>query len=88
MPREYSQRVASGTDSTTESIRRVLLSVEDALEIVTRLFSGETVFLTGPILRHHDYRSLQRSSHGKHKVQEDVRIRIPLRAIWSMSDSS
>ena len=33
MPREYSQRVASGTDSTTESIRRVLLSVEDALEI-------------------------------------------------------
>jgi 8-oxo-dGTP pyrophosphatase MutT (NUDIX family) len=32
-PREYSQRVASGTDSTTESIRRVLLSVEDALEI-------------------------------------------------------
>jgi 8-oxo-dGTP pyrophosphatase MutT (NUDIX family) len=25
--------VASGTDSTTESIRRVLLSVEDALEI-------------------------------------------------------
>lgn len=33
MPREYSQRVASGTDSTTDSIRRVLLSVEDALEI-------------------------------------------------------
>ena len=33
MPREYSQRVTSGRDSTTESIRRVLLSVEDALEI-------------------------------------------------------
>ena len=36
MPREYSQHVASGTDSTTESIRRVLLSVEDALEIDVR----------------------------------------------------
>ena len=36
MPREYSQRVASGTDSTTDSIRRVLLSVEDALEIEVR----------------------------------------------------
>jgi 8-oxo-dGTP pyrophosphatase MutT (NUDIX family) len=36
IPREYSQQVASGTDSTTEAIRRVLLSVEDALSIEVR----------------------------------------------------
>src|SRR5439155_18015203 len=49
------------------------------------LFGSEPIFFGGAILRHHDDWRLQGSGHRQHQVKENVRIRIELRSILSMS---